>query len=148
LYEGFKNIFSPIIAPITKDSGFYDFVGSISSIDLGINVTAQVGANDPRYYNYVAAVDNELSLLATSALSSIYVISQNVLNAILQIGISMNSISRISQVEDSNTNDGTIMWWISIGIALILFHACYILTSNGTPARQHATNDMNVTKNG
>ncbi len=112
-----------ISKPISQDSGLYDLLVSVSSLNFGLNLTATV-KNESKQFGYNSFNEPSLSEQITSLLTSFGVIAQNCLNAGTHVlsYLSNNAVREQQGVTLNAYQNHQLVWYLSIGFAFLAFH--------------------------
>lgn len=124
------NLYESIVFPlsVTKPlektmTGIYGSKSSVDTIDLTFNITANI-ADDFRSFSYKSPDKSAFGAAATSALSTAFIIFQNVVNAGMKLGLNLNNLSSDnSSYVESEYNEGCPAFWLGIlGLTFGLFN--------------------------
>ena len=130
----FETVWNPFLFsyPMTQDSGLYDVNSSIERMNFGINITANV-ANKSRFFHYESLDDYGLERKVTSILTTMGVVSQNIINAVLLVILDAEeNVMRIKEQNDFSLDafqNHYYIWFLSLGMSFLIFNFIYFYFS-------------------
>ncbi len=132
LYETLAN---PMVlsTPIIEESGIYDVINSVETIDLMFNITANFG-NDSRHFSYTSLDAKNLGSMVTSVLSTISIIAQDLLNTASHM-VLMKSSPNSKGVVGKSQDYYIAFWAVGISVAFIFFNILYLCLYSGQTQR-------------
>ncbi len=121
------NLYDSMVNPITLSkpvhrelAGIYGAQSSIDSVDLSFNITATV-ADESRSFMYESLDDKAFGAAATSVLSTTFIMLQNLVNAGIQLALSLENTDMTSSQSASSSENSERVIALLLGLLGILF---------------------------